>query len=264
MMRTDYTEVTELPGSRLNAEQMGRFVHRYAVCTALTTGRTLEVACGPAIGLGALQGLGREVIGLCYTPAVLYGANAHYGGRLPLLCGDGQQLPVAAQSVDAVLCLEAVYYFADPAAFLAEARRVLAPGGRLLVGSSNPDWLHFVPGALTCHYPTAPELASWLQAAGFGTVRLYGALALDETTTRHAAALRLRRLLLGSPLRPLIAPLAERLKRAVYGKLEPLPAELEASDLRHAAAVLHLESLPTDQLDRTHRVIYALAETPPA
>lgn len=263
-MPTDYTAVTELPGSRLNAEQMERFVHRYAVSALLTTGRTLEIACGPAIGLGALEASGRPVAGLCYTQAVLQGAQAHYRGRLPLLCGDGQQLPIAPCSFDAVLCLEAIYYFADPAAFLAEARRVLLPGGRLLVGSSNPDWLHFVPGVLTRHYPTTSELAGWLQSAGFQDVQLYGAIPLDGATARQAAALRLRRLLLRSRLRRWIAPLAERLKRLLYGELARLPAELDAGVLHAAAATLHLEKLTLDHPDRVHRVLYALGEAPPA
>ena len=262
MTRTDYTSVTELAGSRLNAEQMERFVHRYAVAAALTHGRTLEVACGPAIGLGALQAHGRKVLGLCYTPAVLHRAQAHYRGRLPLICADGQQLPAAASSFDAVICLEAIYYFPDPAAFLAEVRRVLAPGGRLLVGSSNPDWPHFVPGSLSRHYPSAPELARYLQTAGFAPVQLFGAVAVHQTSPRHTAALRLRRRLLRSPLRPLIAPLAGRLKGAVYGQLVPLPAELRLHTLRHAIATLHLEPLPLDQPDRVHRVLYALGKTP--
>lgn len=259
-MRTDYTAVTELGGSLLNAEQMERFMHRYAVAAALTSGRTLEVACGAAIGLGALQANGRPVTGLDYTPAVLNKAQAHYQDRLPLLCADGQRLPAASGSFDAVICLEAIYYFPDPVIFLAETRRVLASGGRLLIGSSNPGWPHFVPGELARRYPTAPELASWLQAAGFAAVQLFGAFPVHGVSTRYSAALRLRRLLLRSRPRRLIAPAAERLKRVVYGQLEPLPTELPTDTLRQAIATLELQPLPTNQPDRVHRVIYALGE----
>jgi ubiquinone/menaquinone biosynthesis C-methylase UbiE len=259
-MPTDYTAVTELGGSRLNSEQMVRFAHRYAAAATLTAGRTLEVACGAAIGLGALAASGRPVVGLDYTPTVLMGAQAHYQGRLPLLCADSQRLPVASAAFNAVLCLEAVYYFPDPAAFLAEARRVLAPGGRLLVGSSNPDWPYFVPGLLARSYPTAPELAGWLQAAGFAPVQLYGAVAAHRATARHAAVSQLRQRLLRSPVRPLVAPFAERLKRIVYGQLLPLPDEMPLPMLRHTVATLELEQLPINQPDRVHRVIYALGE----
>lgn len=261
-MRTDYTEVTELPGRGLNAEQMERFVHRYAVAAALTTGRTLEVACGPAIGLGALEADGRPVAGLDYTPTVLSEAQSHYQHRLSLVCADSQTLPAAAAVFDAVLCLEAIYYFPNPMAFLAEARRVLTPGGSLLVGSSNPDWPHFVPGNLTRHYPTAPELADWLRTVGFAEVQMYGAVAVHQASKRHALVSRLRRLLLGSRLRPFIGPVMERLKPLAYGRLAPLPAELPLHTLRSAIAALQLNPLPLDAPNRVHRVLYALGRAP--
>jgi SAM-dependent methyltransferase len=262
VMPTDFTAITEVAGSRLNAEQMVRFIHRYTAAAVLTSGRTLEVACGAAIGLGALQAAGRPVTGLDYTPAVLHGAQAHYRGRLPLLCADGQRLPVADAAFDAVICLEAIYYLPDPAALLAEARRVLAPGGRLLISSSNPDWPYFATGALARRYPSVPELAGSLHAAGFQLVQVYGAVAAHRATARHLAASRLRRRLLHSPLRPFITPLAERLKRLIYGKLLPLPDELPLPVLRRAVATLELEQLPADQPDQIHRAIYVVGEQP--
>lgn len=261
-MRLDYAAITEQPGSHLNSEQVARFVHRYAMSAALTRGRIFEVACGAAVGLGSLQAAGRPVAGLCYTPAVLHQAQAHYHGRVSLLCGDAQQLPAATGAFDTVLCLEAIYYFFDPGAFLTEARRVLAPGGVLLVASSNPDWPHFVTGNLARHYPSAPELANWLQLAGFRAVKLYGAFALSEADGRHATAVRLRRLMLGAGLGKVIGPAALHLKRAVYGRLEQLPNELPVDVLRQAEETLNPNPLPSDQPDRLHRVLYAIGYAP--
>jgi ArsR family transcriptional regulator len=45
----------------------------------------------------------------------------------------GEDLPLADGSADSVLFLQSLQYVADPARALAEAARVLAPGGRLLV-----------------------------------------------------------------------------------------------------------------------------------
>jgi SAM-dependent methyltransferase len=262
LMRQNYTAVTEVPGTQLNAEQMERFLHRYATCAKLARGRVLEVACGPAIGLAGLHAVGHPVTGLCYTPAVLQQAQAHFGGRLPLLAGDAQCLPLANGAYDTVLCLEAVYYFRAPAAFLAEVRRVLAPGGSILLAWANPDWPHFVPGSLAHRYPTGPELAALLATAGFLGIQLYGAFPLHAADTRHAAAMRLRRLLLRGPLRRLIGPLAARIKRVVYGPLAALPAELRGSTLRAAAATLELAAVPSDRVDEVHRVLYAVGSVP--
>jgi SAM-dependent methyltransferase len=262
-MRQDYTAVTELPGTRLNTEQMERFLHRYAVCARLARGRILEVACGPAIGLAGLHALGHPVTGLCYTPAVLQGAQGHLGGRLPLLAGDAQRLPLAAGTYDTVLCLEAIYYFPNPPAFLAEARRVLAPRGSILLAWANPDWPHFVPGNLALRYPSGPELAAALQAAGFTGIQLYGAFPLHAADTRHATAMRLRRLLLGGPLRHVIAPLAARGKRLVYGPLAALPHKLPHAVLQEAAATLALAAVRAEETDRVHRVLYAVGSVLP-
>jgi ArsR family transcriptional regulator len=45
----------------------------------------------------------------------------------------GETLPLADASADSVLFLQSLQYIPKPAAALAEARRILAPGGRLLV-----------------------------------------------------------------------------------------------------------------------------------
>ena len=81
---------------------------------------------------------------------------------------------------------------------------MLAPGGVLLVSSSNPDWPHFVPGALTSHYPTAPvgHLAAGSRLAGSETLR---AFALSQVDSRQAAALQLRRLVLQSRMQRVIS-----------------------------------------------------------
>jgi ubiquinone/menaquinone biosynthesis C-methylase UbiE len=55
------------------------------------------------------------------------------GGRFEVLNGDAAALPVADDSADAVVFCLVLCSVADPAAALAEARRVLRPGGRLLL-----------------------------------------------------------------------------------------------------------------------------------
>ena len=50
-----------------------------------------------------------------------------------LVAADAAALPLRNQSVDTVVSASTLHDWADPAAALAEARRVLRPGGRLLL-----------------------------------------------------------------------------------------------------------------------------------
>jgi SAM-dependent methyltransferase len=259
--RRDYTSITELPGSLLTPEQFSRFAHRYAFAAGLAPGaRVLEVACGSGSGLPYLAERAAQVVGMDYTEGVLQPARRRLAATLPLVCGDAQHLPFAAQSIEMLLCFEAIYYLADQDAFLAESCRVLGPGGMLVISLTNPDWPDFVPGAMSTHYPSGPELYRRLRCAGFAQVQLYGALPVSVAGGQQRLLHRLRRLLDRSGLLPLIRPLAARLMRLGYGELIPLPAALDTVTVARAVAGLRLTPLPIDTPDRVHRVLYAFAK----
>jgi demethylmenaquinone methyltransferase/2-methoxy-6-polyprenyl-1,4-benzoquinol methylase len=104
-----------------------------AETTDLAGARVVEVGCGPGARLADLRrrvGDAGTVVGLDAAPRMA--AEAHGRGGAVVL-GDARRLPLAAASVDAVLALDVLDLFstADIDRVLAEARRVLRPGGRL-------------------------------------------------------------------------------------------------------------------------------------
>ena len=100
--------------------------------------RVLDVGCGFG---GTLETLNdrwqrQALIGLNIDPrqlALCATMQARNGNALCWLQADACALPLPAASVDRVLCLEAIFHFASRARFFAEAARVLAPGGFLVI-----------------------------------------------------------------------------------------------------------------------------------
>lgn len=73
------------------------------------------------------------------------GAARHYSPRWPRLQAEFDRLPLASESVDAVLYNSSLHYTADYRVTLGEALRVLRPGGRLAVLES-PIYRHHESG----------------------------------------------------------------------------------------------------------------------
>jgi ubiquinone/menaquinone biosynthesis C-methylase UbiE len=259
-MVTDYRSITELPQSLLSGEQALRMAHRYHMAAEMaSTQRVLEVACGAGSGLGLLAKVAHSLCAVDYTRSVLHVAKDHYGRRVPLAQADAQDLPFEDGSFDLLLCFEAIYYLPDYRRFLHESRRILAPGGRMLLSLSNPSWPDFVPGAMTTHYPNASELAESLVAAGFDDVQLFGILPTSASTAGDRLRHRLRRLALRINLPALLGPFSHPLKHLLYSRLHPLPAELDARQAAILAQTASMAAVSSERLDSVHRVLYACA-----
>jgi len=66
------------------------------------------------------------------------------GGRILALSGRSEQLPLVDDSADLVVSRGSIYFWRDPAQGLAEAYRILRPGGQAMIGgglgSDYPQW----------------------------------------------------------------------------------------------------------------------------
>jgi SAM-dependent methyltransferase len=148
--------------------------------------RWLDLGCGA----GRFLTLAPGAIGVDVARAALERAAANAPGAdvRRLEDADGA-LPLGHGEVDLVWCSETIEHVADALGLLQEVRRVLAPGGRLLLTTpAHPRWRrtaialarfeqHFDPLGQHVRFFTAGSLRRTLTAAG---------LEAHAVATRHA------------------------------------------------------------------------------
>ena len=136
-------------------------------------GRVLDAGCGTGGLLARLAAnAALDLHGLEYDAAAAPRAAEKSGARI--VRGSINALPFADGSFAAVVSADVLCHAAvDPAAALAELRRVLAPGGLLVLNMPSYQWLmsaHDI-AVHNARRTTATALARDLQAAGFARPR---------------------------------------------------------------------------------------------
>lgn len=196
--------------------------------------RVLDVACGTGIVSRVAARCvepGGYVCGLDVNPAMLAIAR-RAGSGVEWRQADARRTGLPDASFDAVICQQGLQFFADRPAALREIRRVLAPGGRVVIAtwSSAADGdTGYTPitAAFERHLPDDPapagfiaaifaltdhaEVADLLETAGF----------VDVTVERHAGTVRFPsaeawvEAFLGAAPVPSIATLAPAVRAAI-------------------------------------------------
>jgi SAM-dependent methyltransferase len=101
--------------------------------------RLLEVGCGPGeLAERVRDELGADVVAIDISPRMVELAR---GRGIDAQVGDVQELPFAGGEFDCAVAAWMLYHVPDVDRALAELRRVLRPGGRLVVSTNCADHL---------------------------------------------------------------------------------------------------------------------------
>ena len=169
------------------------------------TDDVLELGFGPGRALRRLSGLAfaGSVTGIDRSSAMLTQARLHNrraiaDGRVSLLRGTFEALPLANSSIDKILAVNIAYFISPAGSALAEARRVLRDGGTIVLYAtdySKMRWLQFA-GPETYQMFDGSSFAAFLQDSPFHLDDIavhrfslpVGFRGLVATITKHAQA----------------------------------------------------------------------------
>lgn len=170
-----------IPGERRRADQM--FLGNVA------PGRLLDVGCGSGRFLGAMQGRGWTVMGVDFDPAAIRVARQRYG--IEVRQGTVADLAVEGLQFDAITASHVIEHVRDPVGLLAECRRLLRPGGRLVLRTPNARsyglarygaaWRGLEPPR-HLHLFTVEALSACAARAGFAAVECFTSTAMADMT----------------------------------------------------------------------------------
>jgi SAM-dependent methyltransferase len=151
------------------------------------SGTVLDLGCGSRPYEGYFNGRVRQWVGADYP------AGGHPPARRVDVFADAMQLPLAGESFDTVLCTQVLEHVPEPLDLLREARRVLRPGGHLVLTAPQYNALHGEPQDFYRY--TRYGLDHLARKAGFAVkviAPIGGFISLFTfVTTIHCAPLRL-------------------------------------------------------------------------
>jgi ubiquinone/menaquinone biosynthesis C-methylase UbiE len=180
--RSWLNELVFFPTIRACQEETARWLDD----TGRTSFRLLDVGCGTGtlITLLAKWPEAEQLVGLDYSPAMLGFlsgkiADSPYGAKMHAVQADSERLPFADASFDLITCCNSFHHYPHQAAVVRGFRRVLRPGGRLILIDGFRDnvigWLIFdvavawVEGCV--HHAAWSHVRDMMHTAGFSILR---------------------------------------------------------------------------------------------
>ena len=134
----------------------------------------LDVGCGTGAASRAAGPVAKFVVGVDLAPEMIRRATelARAVESVRFLVADSEQLPFGDGAFTAVLCSNSFHHYPDPLRAVREMGRVLASGGRLVIGDACAD------------LRTARIADAVLRRIEPGHVRLYGSSELGSFLQR--------------------------------------------------------------------------------
>jgi SAM-dependent methyltransferase len=180
--------------------------------------RVLDAGCGAGSHAAEMIRRGASVTGLDKSAGLLAIARQRLGADVPLHQADlGEPLPFPAASFDAALASLVMHYLHDWEPTLAEFRRVLIPGGHLVISTHHPFMDHPLAGGPD-YFATYDFTEEWTKGGQSALMRFWHRPLHAMTDAFRSAGFTLDVIAEPQP-----DPAAERLFPAAYADLRTNP-----------------------------------------
>jgi ubiquinone/menaquinone biosynthesis C-methylase UbiE len=136
----------------------------------------LDVGCGTGAAVRAAAEVVERAVGVDLSPKMLAQARERAAGLegVEFVEGDSEDLPFGDGEFTAVLCTTSLHHYPRPELAASEIARVLAPGGRAVIGDGTSDALVMKVADLLCRkfeaghvrFHRLEDLRRLLQGAG--------------------------------------------------------------------------------------------------
>lgn len=112
-------------------------LHRYALAVELAKNkRVLDIACGEGYGSNLLSKVADSVYGVDISDeAVTHASQKYKANNLQFYTGSTSNIPLPDSSVDLVVSFETIEHHDEHERMMEEIKRVLSPGGILMISS---------------------------------------------------------------------------------------------------------------------------------
>lgn len=114
-------------------------LHRYALALDFAAGKSvLDIACGEGYGAALMARVAARVVGVDISqPSVEHARRTYYHQNLEFLVGACESVPLPDAAVDLVTSFETIEHHDRHEEMMSEVKRVLTPGGVLIISSPN-------------------------------------------------------------------------------------------------------------------------------
>ena len=164
----DYDSFAEAYSAETEANLINAYYERPAILALagdVAGRRILDAGCGSGPLFAALRDRGAVVTGIDTSTGMLELARRRLGAGADLQVADlGSPLPFPDGAFDDVITSLVLHYLEDWGPALAELRRVLTPGGRLIVSVDHPfaiNAIHRLAGRKTDYFATYNWTEEW-------------------------------------------------------------------------------------------------------